>query len=51
MSTQVVLSVPDDIYEQVEKLAVTTQRDIADVLLETITHTFSPFPLIRTDQL
>ena len=45
MSTQVVLSVPDDIYEQVEKLAVTTQRDIADVLLETITHTFSPFPV------
>ena len=42
MSTQVVLSVPDDICEQVEKLAVTTQRDIADVLLETITpHLFA----------
>lgn len=45
MSIQVVLDVPDDIYEQVEKLAVTTERDIADVLLETIARTFSPFPV------
>lgn len=45
MSIQVVLDVPDEIYEQVEKLAVTTERDIADVLLETIARTFSPFPV------
>lgn len=45
MSTQVVVDVPDDIYEQVEKLAVTTERDIGEVLLESITRTFSPFPV------
>lgn len=45
MGTQVVLDVPEDIYEQVEKVAVTTERDITDVLLETITRTFSPFPV------
>ncbi|MCY4082018.1 MAG: hypothetical protein OXF54_17375 [Caldilineaceae bacterium] len=45
MSIQVVLDVPDEINEQVEKLAVTTERDIADVLLETIARTFSPFPV------
>lgn len=45
MGTQVVLDVPEDIYEQVEKLAVTTERDVAEVLLETITRNFSPFPV------
>ncbi|MDE0142588.1 MAG: hypothetical protein OXI80_02760 [Caldilineaceae bacterium] len=45
MGTQVVLDVPDEIYERVEKLAVTTERDIPDVLLETIARTFSPFPV------
>lgn len=45
MGIQVVLDVPEDIYEQVEKLAVTTERDVAEVLLETITRTFSPFPV------
>jgi len=42
---QVVLDVPKDIYEQVKRLALTTERDIADVLLETMTRTFSPFPV------
>ena len=45
MSTQIVLEVPDDIYEQVERLAVTTEREVAKVLLDTITRTFSPFPV------
>lgn len=45
MGTQVVLDVPNEIYERVEKLAVTTERDIPDVLLETIARTFSPFPV------
>lgn len=44
MNTQILLTVPNDIYYQVEKLAATTQRDVADVLLETITRSFSPFP-------
>ena len=45
MSTQIVLEVPDDIYEQVERLAVATEREVAEVLLDTITRTFSPFPV------
>ncbi len=45
MSTQIVLEVPDDIYERVERLAVTTEREVAEVLLDTITRTFSPFPV------
>lgn len=43
MGRQVVLDAPKDIYEQVKRLAVTTERDIADILLETIPCTFSPF--------
>ncbi len=44
--TQVVLDVPEDVYKQVEKLAATTERDItADVLLETVSRAFSPFPV------
>ena len=45
MGTQVVLDVPKEVYRQIEKLAVTTERDITDVLLETITRTISPFPV------
>lgn len=45
MGTQVVLDVPEEVYRRVEELAVTTERDISDVLLETVTRTFSPFPV------
>ena len=45
MATQILLTVPDDVYYQARKLAINTQRDIADVLLETITRSFAPFPV------
>ena len=45
MGTRVVLNVSEEVYSQVEELAVTTERDITDVLLETVTRTFSPFPV------
>ena len=45
MGTQVVLDVPEYVYRQVEKLAVTTERDNTDVLWETVIRGFSPFPV------
>lgn len=45
MSTQILLTVSDDVYSQAKTLAVKTQRDVADVLLETINQSFSPFPV------
>ena len=45
MGTQVVLDVPEEVYREVEELAVTTERDITDVLLEAVTRTFSPIPV------
>ena len=45
MGTQVVLDVPEEVYRQVEELAITMECDITDVLLETVTRTISPFPV------
>ena len=45
MSKQVTLAIPEDVYRQVENVATTTDRNIADVLLESISHTFAPFPV------
>ena len=44
MSKQITLPIPEDIYRQVENVAATTGRDVVDVLLETISRTFAPFP-------
>ncbi len=44
MLKQITLSVPEDVYRQVEQVARTTQSDVADLLLETIARTFSPYP-------
>ena len=41
MSTQVVLSVPDDIYEQVEKLAVTTHATLRTIAGNNHPHLFA----------
>lgn len=48
MSTQVLLTVPDDLYRQVEKVADAASRNIPDLLLDTITRSFAPFPVDRT---
>jgi hypothetical protein len=45
LSTQVLLQVPDEIYHQANRIAVRTRRDVADVLLETITRSFAPLPV------
>ena len=45
MSKQVTLPIPEDIYNQVESVAATTDRAVVDVLLETISQAFAPFPV------
>ena len=40
MSTQVVLDVPDDLYHQVKTVAMRTQQNVTDVLLDSITRSF-----------
>lgn len=47
MSTQILLTVPDDVYRQIEKAAAVRQRDVSDLILETISHSFAPFPIHR----
>lgn len=42
---QVLLQVPDEIYHQANRIAVRTRRDVADILLETITRSFAPLPV------
>lgn len=48
MSTQILLDVPDEVYRQVEKVAGAMRRNIPDLLLETITRSFAPFPVATT---
>ncbi|MFB2983577.1 hypothetical protein [Microseira sp. BLCC-F43] len=36
MSTQITITLPDEVYHQVERLAQLTSRDIADVLSDAI---------------
>lgn len=42
MSMQVTLTLPDNIYRQVEYMAQTTNQPVADVLAETIRQAFPP---------
>ena len=45
MSTQVTLNLPDPVYQQAQKIAQTTQRDVDEVLTEALARTFQPFPI------
>lgn len=47
MSTQILLTVPDELYRQVEKVADAASRNIPDLLLDTITRSFASFPVDR----
>ena len=47
MSTQILLTVPDDLYRQVEKVAAAASRNVPDLLLDTIARSFAPFPVDR----
>ena len=45
MSTQVLLTVPDDVYNQAEKIAAKMQRDVSDLFLDAIVRSYAPFPV------
>jgi predicted transcriptional regulator len=40
----VTLSVPEDLYQRVERVASTMQRNVIDVMVETIAAAFTPYP-------
>jgi ATP-dependent exoDNAse (exonuclease V) alpha subunit len=42
MATRVVVTLQDDVYRRVERLAQLTNRDVADVLADTITISLTP---------
>lgn len=42
---QITLTIPDDIYEEVEAVAERQNRSVEEILTETINQTFEPFPL------
>ena len=42
MSIQITLTLPDNVYRQVEAAAQTSNRPLADILTETIRHAFPP---------
>jgi hypothetical protein len=45
MSTQVTLTLPDEVYRRAERLAQLSSRDVADVLADTIELSLSPLGL------
>jgi hypothetical protein len=44
LSTQVLLDVPDELYSRVKSVAARTHRAVTDILLDSITDSFAPFP-------
>lgn len=42
MSTQITLMLPDNIYQQIERVAQSTNRPVSEVLTETIVSAFPP---------
>jgi hypothetical protein len=45
MATRVVVTLPDDVYRRVEQLAQLTNRDVADLLADTITLSLPPLDI------
>jgi CopG-like RHH_1 or ribbon-helix-helix domain, RHH_5 len=45
MAARVVVTLPDDVYRRVEQLAQLTNRDVADLLADTITLSLTPLDL------
>ncbi len=45
MQKELTLSVPEDIYREIERVAAETQRNVAAVALDTISLAFSPYPI------
>lgn len=48
MSTQITITLPDEVYQQIERFARLANRDVASILADTIQHSI---PLIRADVL
>ena len=42
MSTQITLTIPDDVYQQAEQIAQTSNRPVTEVLAETLVSAFPP---------
>lgn len=47
MQKELTLSVPEEIYRQIERIAQETQRNVAAVALDTISLAFAPYPVHR----
>ncbi len=45
MLKQITLSLPENIYYQVQRAAISSQRNVADVLVDTISSRFTPYPI------
>jgi hypothetical protein len=45
MSTRVTITLPDPVYQEAQKVAQSTQRNVQEVLTEVITKNFKPFPV------
>ena len=45
MLKQITLSLPENIYYQVQRAAVSSRRNVADVLVDTISNRFTPYPV------
>jgi predicted transcriptional regulator len=48
MSTQITITLPDEVYQRIERFARLANRDVASILADTIQHSI---PLIRADVL
>lgn len=48
MSTQITVTLPDEVYQRIERFARLANRDVASILADTIQHSI---PLIRADVL
>ena len=44
MQKQITLSILEEIYRQVERVATETKSDVANVMLDTISKAFAPYP-------
>lgn len=45
---EVLVTIPDNIYEEVESLAEKQNRSVGEVIAETVVQAFNPFPLDET---
>lgn len=49
MSTQVVLDVPDEVYQQVQQVAKTTRQEVSEIIVERLAEMFTP-PVTQPDR-